>query len=228
VRVLSIVHHGTEDGGVFDETVVDRGHELERWLVSNGDAVPTAGTHDAVLVFGGAMHPDQDHAHPWLATEVAYLSETLASGKPVLGVCLGAQLVARAAGASVGPAPASEVGWHDVELTAAGRDDPVLGVLPERIEAFQWHHYTFELPASASELAVSATCRQAFALGERAWGIQFHAEVTREMIVSWAENGAGELPVSHEELVMQTDRLIARWNDAGRRLCGAFLDSAAS
>jgi GMP synthase-like glutamine amidotransferase len=226
MRVLSIVHHGTEDGGVFDESVVEHGHVLEHWLVSNGDAVPSAGTHDAVLVFGGAMHPDQDHAHPWLGTEVDFLRETLAAGIPVLGVCLGAQLVARAAGASVGPAPASEVGWHEIELTAAGRDDPVLGVLPERIDAFQWHHYTFGLPDGASELAVSASCRQAFALGERVWGIQFHAEVTREMIVSWADDGKAELPVSHAELVAQTDGLIARWNDAGRRLCGAFLDSA--
>ena len=227
MRVLSIVHHGTDDGGVFDETVVERGHVLEHWLVPNGDPLPVSGEHDAVLVFGGAMHPDQDHAHPWLGPEVAYLREILAAGTPVLGVCLGAQLVARAAGASVGPAPASEVGWHEISLTAAGRDDPVLGVLPERIDAFQWHHYTFGLPDGASELAVSASCRQAFALGERVWGIQFHAEVTREMIVSWAEDGASELTVSHTELVAQTDGLIASWNDAGRRLCGAFLDSAA-
>jgi GMP synthase-like glutamine amidotransferase len=226
MRVLSIVHHGTDDGGVFDETVLERGHVLEHWLVPNGDALPAAGEHDAVLVFGGAMHPDQDHAHPWLGREVAYLRETLAGGTPVLGVCLGAQLVARAAGATVGPAAVSEVGWHEISLTAAGRDDPVLGVLPERIEAFQWHHYTFGLPDGASELAVSTSCRQAFALGERAWGIQFHAEVTREMIVSWAEDGASELPLSHTELVAQTDGLISRWNDAGRRLCSAFLDSA--
>ena len=226
MRVLSIVHHGIEDGGVFDEAVAERGHELEHWLVPNGDAVPATGAHDAVIVFGGAMHPDQDHAHPWLGGEVSYLRETLAAGVPVLGVCLGAQLVARAAGAPVGPAPASEVGWHEVELTASGRDDPVLGVLPERIDAFQWHHYTFELPEGASELAVSASCRQAFALEERAWGIQFHAEVTREMIVSWVADGSHELPVSQAELIARTDELISTWNDVGRRLCTAFLETA--
>jgi GMP synthase (glutamine-hydrolysing) len=225
VRILSIVHHSTDDGGVFDATAEQLGHTLEHWLVPDRRPAPDAGAHDAVLVFGGAMHPDQDDYHPWLGAEVDYLRQTLETGVPVLGVCLGAQLVSRAAGGWVGPAPASEVGWHPVELTAEGRDDPVLGVLPEQIDAFQWHHYTFGLPPGASELAVSAACRQAFTLDGRAWGIQFHAEVTREMIASWVADDPHDLPLPPEEVLAQTEDLIARWNEAGSRLCTAFFDT---
>ncbi len=226
MRVLSIVHHDHTDGGVFDETAEHLGHTVERWLPPAGGAVSSPDEYDAIMVFGGAMHPDQDGDHPWLAPEVEFLQATLDARVPVLGVCLGAQLLARAAGATVGPADTSEVGWVEVELTAAGHADAVLSTLPARIDAFQWHHYTFGLPETATELATSAAARQAFALNGHAWGIQFHAEVTREMIASWAHAGADDLPGTPAELLAQTDDLIGRWNDAGRRLCSAFLATA--
>jgi GMP synthase (glutamine-hydrolysing) len=226
VRILSIVHHDPTDGGVFDQTAERLGHTVERWLPPADGATRAPTAFDAVMVFGGAMHPDQDDAHPWLAQEIDFLRHALDGGIPLLGVCLGAQLIARAAGATVGPASASEVGWHEVELTPAGNADPVLSTLPPRIDAFQWHHYTFELPENATELAQSPAARQAFTLDQRAWGIQFHAEVTREMIASWAADGADQLPVTPAELGAQTDRLIDTWNEAGRRLCTAFLATA--
>ena len=202
------------------------GHEVDRWLPPLGGTTATAVEYDAIMVFGGAMHPDQDDDHPWLVPEVEFLQSALDARVPVLGVCLGAQLLARAAGAMVGPAEASEVGWVEVELTAAGHADPVLSALPARIDAFQWHHYTFGLPEAATELATSAAARQAFALGGHAWGLQFHAEVTREMIASWAFDGADQLPGTPAELLAQTEDLIDTWNDAGRRLCSAFLATA--
>ena len=226
MRVLSIVHHDLTDGGVFDDTAASLGHTVERWLPPLGATPPTPGDYDAIMVFGGAMHPDQDGDHLWLAPEVEFLQATLDARVPVLGVCLGAQLLARAAGATVGPADTSEVGWVEVELTAAGHADPVLSTLPARIDAFQWHHYTFGLPAAATELATSAAARQAFALGGHAWGIQFHAEVTREMIASWVAAGEDDLPGTSAELLEQTDDLIGTWNNAGRRLCAAFLATA--
>ena len=226
MRVLSIVHHDVTDGGVFDHTAEQLGHALERWLPPAGGTAAAPGEYDAIMVFGGAMHPDQDDAHPWLAPEVDFLQGALDARVPVLGVCLGAQLLARAAGATVGPADTSEVGWVEVELTAAGHADPVLSTLPARIDAFQWHHDTFGLPAAATELATSAAARQAFTLGGHAWGIQFHAEVTREMIASWSAAGEDDLPGTRAEMLAQTDDLIDTWNDAGRRLCSAFLATA--
>ena len=193
MRVLSVVHDPahTGGGGLFEKVVVERGDALDRWVVADGEAVPGRPSDwDAVMVFGGAMHPDQDAEHPWLGDEVAFIAESLAQGVPTLGVCLGAQLVARAAGARVGPAERAEVGWFTVELDDAAAGDPVLRVLPPRVDAFQWHYYTFELPEGAVQLAANANARQAYRLGDRAWAIQFHAEVERHMLDRWFAEGA--------------------------------------
>ncbi len=177
------------------------------------------------MVFGGAMHPDQDREHPWLADEAAFVRGALEREVPLLGVCLGAQLIARAAGANVGPARQAEVGWTSVGLNEAGRNDPVVGVLPDRFDGFQWHYYTFELPAGAELLAENDAARQAYRLGECAWGIQFHAEVTRPMLEQWFAEGPAELP-DPVKVRADTEALLDGWNAHGRRLCGAFLDLA--
>ena len=229
MRVLSVVHDpaATGGGGLFERVVVQRGDHLDRWVVAEGDAAPADPTRwDAVMVFGGAMHPDQDAEHPWLQGEVAFIERALAHGVPTIGVCLGAQLLARAAGAWVGPAGSAEVGWFSVQVNDEGAADPVLGALPRRVDAFQWHYYTFELPEGAVELARSEAVRQAFRFGERAWGSQFHAEVDRRMLDRWFVEGVSELPKPIEEVRAETDRLLGGWNEHGRALSTAFLDEA--
>ena len=229
MRVLSIVHDPAETGGggLFEKVVVERGDALDRWIVADGEASPGEPTSwDAVMVFGGAMHPDQDAEHPWLGGEVDFIASALAEGVPLLGVCLGAQLVARAAGAGVGPAERPEVGWFAVELSEDGAADPVLGALPMRVRAFQWHYYTFDLPDTAVALASNENARQAYRLGDRVWAIQFHAEVERHMLDRWFVEGAAELPKPLAELEAETRTNLPTWNGQGRALCGAFLDEA--
>jgi GMP synthase (glutamine-hydrolysing) len=229
MRVLSVVHDpaDTGGGGLFEKVVVERGDVLDRWVVANGDEAPgDPSAWDAVMVFGGAMHPDQDREHPWLPGEVDFIAAALAERVPTMGVCLGAQLVARAAGAAVGPAERPEVGWVEVELDDAGVGDPVLSVLPRRFHAFQWHYYTFELPEGAVPLATSASARQAYRLGTHAWAIQFHAEVERHMLDRWLPEGRDELPKPLAEVEAETRSRLATWNRHGRALCGAFLDHA--
>lgn len=229
MRVLSVVHEPTSTGGggLFEHIVEQRGDRLERWVTVDGGPGPDApGGYDAIMVFGGAMHPDQDAEHPWLAEEASFIREAIAREVPVFGACLGSQLVARAMGARVGPLPHPEVGWHAVTVNGAGRDDPVLGVLPERIVAFQWHYYGFELPTGAVLLAENDAAPQGYRLGERAWGVQFHPEVTRHMLDHWFVEGSEELP--DPDLVRrETDANLGLWNEQGRRLCSAFLDYAA-
>ena len=230
MRVLSIVHEpgSTGGGGLFEDLVEERGDLLERISIAHDDAsaLDTPERYDAIMVFGGAMHPDQDAEHPWLADEAAFIREAVDREVPLFGVCLGAQLIARAVGAKVGPADAAEVGWRTVHINVAGREDPVIGVLPERLDAFQWHYYGFEVPAGAELLADNEAARQAYRLGERTWGVQFHPEVTRHMLDHWFVEGEEELP-DPARVKRETDEHLAGWNAHGRRLCGAFLDYAA-
>ena len=226
MRVLSVTHGPTVPGGVFDEEVEASGHDLERWVVPLGGTPQPPPAYGAVMVFGGSMHPDQDERFAWLEREVEFLRQTLADGVPVLGVCLGAQMLARAAGAWVGPAPAPEVGWFEVELTPEGQADPVLGTLPPQADAFQWHHYTYAVPDGGIELARSERSTQAFRLGN-AWGIQFHAEMTLPMLEAWVAEDGDELPKAPDDFLAEAAERIEHWNEQGRSLCAAFLAQAA-
>ena len=229
MRILSVTHGPSVPGGVFDEAVGVAGHTLERWQVPDGGSPDPAADYDAVMVFGGSMHPDQDDRFHWLANEEQFLADVLAARVPVFGVCLGAQMLARAAGAAVRPASTPEIGWLDVELTAPGAADPVLGTLPPSATVFQWHHYTFEVPANGVELARSSVCTQAFRLsGQAAWGIQFHAEVTLPMVTTWAEEDPDELPLPAPELRVRSEEVMETSNAQGRSLANAFLREAAA
>jgi GMP synthase-like glutamine amidotransferase len=230
VRVLSITHEPapTGGGGLFESVIDDRGDTLVRWLIPTRTAPAPPTDFDAVIVFGGAAHPDQDAEHPWLPVEAEFLGAALEAGVPMLGVCLGSQLIARAAGAWVGPAEYSEVGWHTVDLNEAGTRDSVVGVLPAHFDAFQWHHYTFELPDGATLLGESAAAPQAYRIGDCVWGVQFHPEVTRVMVDHWSSHGRDELPKPEGEVRRETDEKLGLWNTHGRALCSAFLDAAAA
>jgi GMP synthase (glutamine-hydrolysing) len=219
VNVLALVHGEQVRSGVFAEAVGDAGHSLEESSFLDGR--PRLDGADAVIVLGGSMHPDQDDEHPWLPEETRVLRGLLDRGTPLLGVCLGAQMLARAAGGAVLPAPEPEIGWLEVEVTDP--DDPLLGPLPRRFEAFQWHSYTYDLPHGAVEVARSPVCGQAFRLGDRAWGVQFHPEVTAAQVESWLADPDDPAP-DPERLRRETGERIEAWNELGRDLCSRFLD----
>jgi len=224
--VLSIVHGGNVREGVFADPIRDRGHELVEWQPASQMPAPRPPEeYGAVLVFGGAMHADQEKQHPWLREEDALMRRLIDARTPLLGICLGAQLLAKAAGARVGPLCEPEIGWFPAELTNAAVGDPVVGRLPRTFDAFQWHWYGFDVPAEAEELARSTVCSQAFRLGERAWAVQFHPEVTLEQVEGWIDDPNDPCP-DPEGLRAQTRERIGGWNELGRTLCGAFLEVA--
>ena len=220
MRVLSIVHQRDAGSGVFAHAVAERGDELIEWVPS--ERRPPGDGFDAVLVFGGAMNVD-DH-HQWLRGEKELLRSALDGGTPTLGVCLGAQLLAEAAGGSARPATTPEHGWKAVDLLPAAASDPVLAPLPPRFAALEWHRYEMRPPDTAVELARNAACLQAFRVG-RAWGVQFHAEVTQPTVERWVRDHDGEL--DRDAILAQTRREIDGWNTLGIGLCRRFLDTCA-
>lgn len=231
MRVLSLVHQPDAASGVFADAAAEAGHELEEWLVPRRKAPPAPlEDYGAVLVFGGAMHVDQEDRHGWLRDELDLLRRLLADGMPLLGVCLGGQLLAKALDAPVRRMPSPEVGWFAVTLTPEAADDPIFGGLPERFSSFQWHSYAFELPAGAVPLARNDRCLQAFRAGESAWGIQFHAEVTGAAAEEWARTSKPEDDgaVDFARLAAESRERIPAWNALGKNLCGRFLDVAAN
>jgi GMP synthase (glutamine-hydrolysing) len=225
VRVLSITHQPDAASGVFGDAVRERGHELDEWEIPHAPDPPApVESYDAVLVFGGAVHVDQEERHGWLRDERALLERLVADGVPTFGVCLGGQLVAKALGAHVRRMPSPEIGWFHVDLTPEAEDDPIFGGLPERFTTFQWHSYHFELPAGGVALARNDRCLQGFRVGT-AWGIQFHPEVTGTDLAEWLRTADPEEdgPIDVEALRTESEERIQASNDFGRELCGRFL-----
>lgn len=226
MNVLSVIHGRDARTELFAPAIEERGHRLDEWSFGWGTPPPQPlDGYDALFVFGGAMHPDQELAHPWIEDELRWLQSVLDDGRPVLGICLGVQLLARAARSWVGPLEVPEIGWYEVELNDAGAGDPVLGSLPPRFAALQWHSYTYGLPDGAVELARSTACTQAFRLGDACWGVQFHPEVTAAQLEGWLADPHDPAP-DPAALRDETRRKIGTWNELGRTLCGAFLAAA--
>ena len=223
MEVLSVVHGGDAGTETFGPVVAEAGHRHREWSFA-ADGVPSG--YDAVIVFGGSVHPDQDDAHPWLKEERQWLAGLIADGVPTLGICLGSQLLARAAGAPVWPIATPEIGWYEVELTEAGRVDPVTSVLPPAFTAAESHYYVHGLPDGAVELARNTSGLQGFRLGDACWGVQFHPEVSEAQLNRWATDKRDV--ADPEAFLAETRRHFGTWNELGRRLCEAFLTEAVS
>ncbi len=230
MRVLAIVHQRDAGPGVFADAVRAHGGLLDIWFRAESGSPPSEpARYDAVMVFGGAMHADHERKHPWLRDQKALLRGLLERGVPTLGVCLGGQLLAEAAGATARRAREPEIGWHEVEVTPEGGADPLLAPVAPAFTAFQWHSYEFPLPAGATALARSAVCLQAFRAGSGV-GIQFHAEVGAADAEAWiddyrSDEDAVRIGVDPDALRRETRASIGPWNEFGRAFCARFLDA---
>ena len=188
--LLLVRNEPTDTLGIAPACLATNGRPLQVVEAFDPDADwPDLAGVAGLAVFGGSMNVDQVDAHPYLLRERAFVREAVADrGLPYLGVCLGGQMLARALDAPVAPSPVVEMGFNPVSLTAAGRDDPVLSAVPDGERAFQWHVDTFALPDGAVHLVEGADVpMQAFRWGPRAWGLQFHPEVTAEELDAWIE-----------------------------------------
>ena len=232
MRLLVIEQESDAGIGVFADPIAERRVDWRTWRPAQ-EPPPELSEFDALIALGASANVDELDAHPWIRPQRRLLAAAIERGMPSLGVCFGSQLLAAAAGSVPGPASQSEIGFFEVELTAEGREDPLLSALPPSFEAFQWHSYQAPVPAAGAELARSPVCTQAFRSGERAWGIQFHAEVSEADALKWtanhdedpafARNGLDPATFSDEIHVQ-----MPAWNELGRDLCERFCEIAAS
>jgi GMP synthase-like glutamine amidotransferase len=177
-NVLVLQHAPFEGPGSIADLLRARGATLQTCHVYLEPALPCR-AWDLIVVMGGPMNVDEDARLPWLTREKAFLTGCIESGVPLLGICLGGQLLARCLGAEVTRNPEREIGWFDITRTAEAASHPLGRHWPDRCEVFHWHGDTFALPPGAVLLASSAACRhQAFAYGDRILGLQFHPELT--------------------------------------------------
>ncbi len=200
-RILVFQHVAAEPLGTLDALIRARGHRA-RFVNFERDpgAEPSIDRYRGLVVLGGPMNVADRDSLPHLATEIAVIRQALGQGKPVLGICLGAQLLAHALGADVRHNGASEIGWHPIRATGAGVQDPVLAPLADLKKVFQWHSYTFEVPVGAELLVTGEMCRnQAFRYGNNAYGFQFHLEMDGALINRWLDLPRNQVEISRDE-----------------------------
>lgn len=226
--LLCLRHQPSAPLGIVADVLAERGvpwRYVDLWRQPPpADADGCAG----VVVLGGAMNADADGAYPWLAPTRRLLAAAVVADVPVLGICLGAQLLARALGAAVGPSPVREVGFRPVRATAAGRSDPVLAPFAPSALVFQFHEDACALPAGAQLLFTGDDVGvQAFRVG-LAWGVQFHFEVTARIVADWCD----EVPphvlrdvwgTTREAVLADAREHLASQQRAGRQAAGRFL-----
>lgn len=231
MRWHCLQHASFEGPAHLDSWVKSRGHLLGRTEVWAGGRFPTLDEFDGLFVLGGPMNVYEEGRHPWLAAEKTFIAEIVSAGKPILGICLGAQLLAVVLDGAVAANPRSEIGWFPVELTREGREAPLFREFPAEFPAFHWHRDRFSIPPGAVHVASTETCaEQAFVYGDRVVGVQFHLESTEESVASLIKHCgseithapnlqnpltldeyAGPLPAAHALLDSLLDGLVARF-----------------
>ena len=183
VENTRITHHGQVGVALHEAAAL-----IDIWKPWSGQPLPAGPDADALVVFGGEQSAIDDHTHPYLPALANLMAAYTAMDRPVLGICLGSQLLARAYGGDNHLGVAPEFGWVDVSLTDAGRADPVLSQVPQTFPIFQWHSDTFSLPPGAVHLAQSAAAaHQAFRIGRATYGTQFHFEASRSVVRDWSD-----------------------------------------
>jgi GMP synthase-like glutamine amidotransferase len=194
VRILVIEHHDTPSLGIVGETLEAEGVATRVLWGEDGDPMPedTQG-FDGMIVLGGAMNALDDERCPYFPDLLSLIRQFHIREKPMMGICLGAQLIARAFGGRAHLDGPFEFGFHPIDLTAQGRQDPVLGHMADGLHLFEWHTDHYELPGSATRLATGRDYHnQAYRIGRFTYAMQFHLEVTRPLVEGWIDNYAVE------------------------------------
>lgn len=212
---------------MLEAAATGAGHVLDDWCPAVGETPPRPlDAYAALVVLGGGQNVVDRDRLPFLARELELVADWHASDRPLLGICLGAQLLAHATGGAVVRASRPEIGWLPVERVAAGDGDPLLGFGPASVLSYHWHSYAVHLPQSAVELARTDVCTQAFRL-RSSWGVQFHPEVTPAIVAEWtadwqADQDAVAMDFDPRRATAEAAAHLPSWARYGRELFGRF------
>ncbi len=229
MRIRFLQHVAFEGPAALAGWAAGRGNPTATTALFDGEPLPPLDKFDWLVVLGGPMNIYEEEAHPWLVAEKRLIKQAVEGGKVVLGICLGAQLIADALGAEVRPGACKEIGWFPVSLTPEAAALPVFAGLPAEFEAFHWHGDTFDVPPGAVAAAASRACaNQAFVWGGRVVGLQFHLESMAESVEALIANCGGDLTAG--PFIQTPGRLRAPRDrfDEANRLMAALLDNLAA
>jgi GMP synthase-like glutamine amidotransferase len=194
LRIQCFQHVAFEGLGCINDWCLNQGHRVAYTRFYQGDPLPGTGDYDVLIVMGGPMGVYDDERYPWLIAEKQAIKSAIDQNKRVLGICLGAQLIALVLGARVFQNSEKEIGWFEVMMTQGGREEDLMHGVEISLPVFHWHGDTFELPQQARHLFYSKVCtNQAFVYNNHVLGLQFHFEVTAESLKAMIEHGRHEL-----------------------------------
>jgi GMP synthase (glutamine-hydrolysing) len=229
VNVLVMKHVDIEGPGLIEACLRQEKIPYQILILESCLHLPKLDNLTHLVILGGPMNVYEEDRYPFLREEDFFIKEAIQRGKSILGICLGAQLIAKALGAKVFKAPVKEIGWYDVSLTRIGSIDPFFSHLPKTFSVFQWHEDTFEIPHNAILIATSSRVPyQAFRYGDNAYGLQFHLEVTQEMIREWMETYEEEFEgrqpplLSKLKLLAETELKIKPYKEIGLKFLKSF------
>jgi GMP synthase (glutamine-hydrolysing) len=229
---LIIKHNPSEGGGLFERILREKGWTKEVLPLYSGNALPVSTEpYSLIMIMGGPMSANDEEDYPFLKKELPFIRRILKLGKPVIGVCLGAQLMAKSLGAKVYHGPHKEIGWYFLNQTPAGKTDPLFSLLDPCFLVFQWHGETFDLPSGTICLAGNeAYPFQAFRFGPWAYGLQFHFELTEAMIKTWVSQWGPEIkkarpqPLTAQDILQDSRVYLERLQKQVRLIFGRYLE----
>lgn len=207
LKIHTLQHVPFEGLGCIDQWITTKGHSANYTKLYDNPKFPTLDEFDWLIVMGGPMGVYDEAVYPWLKEEKEFILRAIESGKTVVGICLGSQLIAEVLGAKVYPNKQKEIGWFDIHKTEFAKKHSLLEQVEEQFTVFHWHGDTFDLPTSSERLFSSDVClNQAFLYKKKVLGLQFHFEVTSQTLKEMTENGMSELV--EDETIQSASKIL--------------------
>lgn len=208
MRIHVIIHAAFEKLGVIESWIKQKNYILTTTHTYKGEELPQHSDFDFLIIMGGPQSPLELNKHPYLRNEITLAKHAVQANKVMLGICLGAQIIAEALGAATERSPNKEIGVYPIQLTKEGAQDPLFKLFPQKFDVMHWHNDMPGLPEGGVLLAKSEGCpRQAFRYGDRIYGLQFHLEMTAELVKGMVEHCPEDL--LQEEYVRSKEELLS-------------------